>query len=84
MFGRVTPNSTKAIEEYIKLSKSFELDPVHFALSFCRSRPFMGSVIFGASNVDQLKLILKGKDIYLKDEVLAEVNKLYKKIPMPM
>ena len=84
MFGRVTPNSTRAIEEYIELSKSFELDPVHLALSFCRSRPFMGSVIFGASNVDQLKLILKGKDIYLKDDVLAEVNKLYKKIPMPM
>ena len=38
----------------------------------------------GASNVAQLKLILKGKDIYLKDDVLAEVNKLYKKIPMPM
>ena len=84
MFGRVTPNSTRAIEEYIELSKSFELDPVHLALSFCRSRPFMGSVIFGASNVDQLKLILEGKDIYLKDDVLAEVNKLYKKIPMPM
>ena len=84
MFGRVTPNSTRAIKEYIELSKSFELDPVHLALSFCRSRPFMGSVIFGASNVDQLKLILKGKDIYLKDDVLAEVNKLYKKIPMPM
>ena len=84
MFGRVTPNSTRAIEEYIELSKSFELDPVHLALSFCRSRPFMGSVIFGASNVDQLKLILKGKDIYLKDDMLAEVNKLYKKIPMPM
>ena len=84
MFGRVTPNSTKAIKEYIELSKSFGLDPVHLALSFCRSRSFMGSVIFGASNVDQLKLILKGKDIHLQEDMLVEVNKIYKKIPMPM
>ena len=84
MFGRVTPNSTKAIKEYIELSKSFGLDPVHLALSFCRSRPFMGSVIFGASNVDQLKLILKGKDIHLREDMLVEINKIYKKIPMPM
>ena len=84
MFGRVTPNSTKAIKEYIELSKSFGLDPVHLALSFCRSRSFIGSVIFGASNVDQLKLILKGKDIHLQEDMLVEVNKIYKKIPMPM
>ena len=72
------------LQKLEKISKKFNIHPVHLALAFCTKRPFMGSVIFGASNVDQLKLILKGKDIYLKDDVLAEVNKLYKKIPMPM
>ena len=84
MFGRITENSTKAIEKYLELSKKHSLNPVHLALGFCRSRPFMGSVIFGATNKKQLELILEGKDIYLGEELLKEINILNKKIPMPM
>jgi aryl-alcohol dehydrogenase-like predicted oxidoreductase len=84
MFGRVTENSTKAIRAYIELAKKLSIDPVHLAIAFCRSRPFMGSVIFGATNTDQLKLILEAKDIYLDAETLKDINVLHKKIPMPM
>ena len=84
MFGRVTENSTKAIKAYLELSKNLSIDPVHLALGFCRSRPFMGSVIFGATNKEQLKLILEGKDIYLNQEAIDAINILFKKIPMPM
>ena len=44
MFGRVTPNSTRAIEEYIELSKSFELDPVHFCLLYTSPSPRDGRI----------------------------------------
>jgi len=84
MFGRVTENSTKAIEAYMELSKNLSINPVHLALAFCRSRPFMGSVIFGATNKEQLKLILEGKNIYLDQEVIDAINTLYKQTPMPM
>ncbi len=84
MFGRVTENSTKAITDYLHLSKELSIDPVHLALAFCRSRPFVGSVIFGATNKDQLKLILEGKNVYLDQEILKKIDNLYKKTPMPM
>ena len=84
MFGRVTDNSTKAIKAYLKLSKTLSINPVHLALAFCRSRPFMGSVIFGATNKEQLKLILEGKDIFLDQEAIDAINVLFKQIPMPM
>ena len=84
MFGRVTDNSTKAIKAYLELSKTLSINPVHLALAFCRSRPFMGSVIFGATNKEQLKLILEGKDIFLDQEGIDAINVLFKQIPMPM
>ena len=84
MFGRVTDNSTKAIKAYLELSKTLSINPVHLALAFCRSRPFMGSVIFGATNKEQLKLILEGKDIFLDQEAIDAINVLFKQIPMPM
>ena len=84
MFGRVTDNSTKAIKAYLELSKTLSMSPVHLALAFCRSRPFMGSVIFGATNKEQLKLILEGKDIFLDQEAIDAINVLFKQTPMPM
>ena len=84
MFGRVTDNSTKAIKAYLELSKTLSINPVHLALAFCRSRPFMGSVIFGATNKEQLNLILEGKDIFLDQEAIDAINVLFKQIPMPM
>jgi aryl-alcohol dehydrogenase-like predicted oxidoreductase len=64
------------------LAKKFNLDPVHMALAFCHQRPFMGSVIFGATDKSQLNNIFKGLDIVLSDEIMLEINKLYKKFPI--
>ena len=52
------------------------------ALAFCNQRPFMGSVIFGATDKLQLTKIINGLDIVLSDELLDELNKLYKKFPI--
>ena len=75
-------NSTLAVKEYVSLARSFNLEPVHMALAFCNQRPFMGSVIFGATDKLQLTKIIKGLDIVLSDELLDEINKLYKKFPI--
>ena len=52
------------------------------AIAFCNQRPFMGSVIFGATDNSQLKNILKGVDIILSDEMMLEINQLHKKFPI--
>jgi aryl-alcohol dehydrogenase-like predicted oxidoreductase len=82
LFGRINDNSTLAVKEYVSLAKKYNLDPVHMALAFCNQRPFMGSVIFGATDNSQLTNILKGLDIVLSDEIMLEINKLYKKFPI--
>ena len=82
LFGRINDNSTPAVKEYISLAKKHNLDPVHMSLAFCNQRPFMGSIIFGATDNLQLTNILEGMDVVLSDEVMSEINKLYKKFPI--
>ena len=52
------------------------------ALAFCNQRPFMGSVIFGATDNFQLTNILKGLEVVLSEEIMLEINKLYKRFPI--
>ncbi len=78
----VNENSDLAVRAYFDLAQEHNLDPVHMALSFCRERPFMGSVIFGATNIVQLRKILKGIDIRLTDETKNDIQKIYKKYPL--
>ena len=82
VFGRLNDRSTSAVEEYINLSKKFDIHPVHLALSFCKQKSFMGSVIFGATTNDQLDKILEGVDITLTKEIISEINVINKKFPM--
>jgi aryl-alcohol dehydrogenase-like predicted oxidoreductase len=82
LFGRINENSSLAVSEYVSLAKKFQIDPVHMAIAFCNQRPFMGSVIFGATDNKQFKNILKGVDVILSDEMMLEINQLYKKFPI--
>ena len=47
-------------------------------LAWCAGRPFMASVIFGATTAAQLAHIIAGKDIELSDQVLADLNKTHR------
>ena len=82
--GRIGPNTFKAIAEYLSVAEKFDLDPIHMALSFCASRSFMGSVIFGATTREQLSTILDGLDMTLSGEVLDSLNEVYRNYPMPI
>ena len=78
----VNENSDLAVRAYFDLAQEHNIDPIHMALSFCRERPFMGSVIFGATDNAQFKNILKGVDVVLSEEMMLEINQLYKKFPI--
>ena len=73
----------KASQEYINLSQKFNLDPSQMALAFCLQRPFMTSVIFGATSENQLLNNIKSVEIKLEDKQLSEITKIYKKYPIP-
>jgi aryl-alcohol dehydrogenase-like predicted oxidoreductase len=81
--GRTTDRVWPAIDAYLAIAEKHGLDPVHMALAFCSSRPFMGSVIFGATSTAQLERSLGAAGLTLSDEVLDDIAEAHKAHPMP-
>ena len=71
-----TPNSESAIKEYIKIANMYNLDPCQMAIKFCEIKPFVTSVLIGATKMDQLKLNIDSINIELNDKILEDINKV--------
>ena len=54
------------------------------ALAFCLQRPFMGSVIIGATSLEQLDIALDSHEIQLTKPILEEIQKTYRRFPAPL
>ena len=81
--GRDNARSEVAVRSYLSIAEDFGIQPIHLALAWCRTRPFMCSSIFGATSVDQLPVILGSVDIDLNEECLDLINETHKLNPMP-
>jgi len=77
------PNSDKAIEEYFKISKKYNLDFAQMSLKFVEIQPFVTSVIIGATTMEQLKINIESVSVNLKEEILKEINDVQIKYPNP-
>ncbi|MBL4597389.1 MAG: aldo/keto reductase [Rhizobiaceae bacterium] len=76
--GRYQGDVDVVTAKYVDIAKRHDLDPTQMALAFCLTRPFMGSVIFGAVSMEQLKNSIGAADVTLSDEVLAEIQTVYR------
>ncbi|MFY9211204.1 MAG: aldo/keto reductase [Aestuariivita sp.] len=83
MGGRKTERVFGAVEAYMGIAARHGLDPVHMALAWCRTRPFMCSAIFGATTIAQLDRALGSVDVVLSDEVMGEIAAAHRAHPMP-
>lgn len=83
MGGRNSERVRTAVAAYLQIAERHGLDPIHMALAWCRSRPFMASTIFGATTVEQLQHILAGSDMVLADEVMGDISAAHRAFPMP-
>ena len=81
--GRHSPRVYAAVDAYLEIAKRHGLDPVHMALAWCRTRPFMASAIFGATTVAQLEHALQSVDVTLDAQVLEEIDAAHRAHPMP-
>jgi len=81
---RNNPHSEPAISAYIELAEKHGLDVCQMGLKFALDRPFMTSVIIGATNMDQLKTDIAAQDVALSDEVLKGINDIYRRYPRPI
>ena len=78
-----TVNAEKAIEKYWNLAKNFNLNLAQMAIKFCEIRPFITSVIIGATTLEQLKTNVDSVDINLNKELIKKIGEIQKKYPNP-
>ena len=78
-----TINSEKAIEEYWNLAKNFNLNLAQIAIKFCEIKPFVTSVIIGATTMEQLKTNIDSVHINLNKELIKKIGEIQKKYPNP-
>lgn len=83
MGGRKTDRAFEAVDAYLDIAKRHGLDPTQMALAWCKTRPFMGSIIFGSTTMDQLETCLGAAEMDLSDEVLGEIDAAHRQHPMP-
>lgn len=82
--GRYSDSSAKVCHQYVTLAREYAVDPSQLALAFCLTRPFMASVIIGATNMEQLRTNLAAVDLTITDELQAGIQAIYKSHPIPM
>ena len=73
-----TPNMEKAVEEYYKISKKYNLDLSQMSLKFCEVQDFMTSIIIGATTMEQLKTNIESVNVNLSDDIIKEINEVQK------
>ena len=76
-------NSQKAIDEYYKISKKYNLDFTQMSLKFCEIQHFTTSVIIGATTMEQLKTNIESVNVNLNSDIINDINKIQQKYPNP-
>ncbi len=83
MGGRKSERVFGAVDAYLEIAGRHGLDPSQMALAWCLTRPFMCSVIFGATQQEQLELAIGAAELKLSDAVTTEIDAAHRLHPMP-
>lgn len=76
-------NVPPAVKEYMRIASEAGLTPATMALAFARTRWFMGSVILGATTLEQLNENLASAEVTLSREVLDRIEAVHRLYPNP-
>jgi len=76
-------NGPRAISAYVALAKKHGLDPSQMAISYAVTRPFVTSVIIGATTMEQLKTDIDAAGITLDEAVLEDIDQIHLDYPNP-
>lgn len=82
-FYRFNEGSYEAVDAYLAVAKKHGLDPSQMALKFVDKQNFVTSTIIGATTMEQLKTDIDAFDIDLSEEVMADIDKVYRQFPIP-
>jgi len=84
-FNRYTRNplAEEATAAYVALARRHGLDPAQMALAYTLSRPFLTSILIGATNLLQLKSDIASFNLQLNAEVLEGIEQIHHRYPNP-
>ncbi len=67
---------------YQKLSNT-DIKVSQLALAWCLTRPFLTAAIIGATAQSQLEQALDAVDLVLTDDVMGDIQTVYRQYPIP-
>jgi aryl-alcohol dehydrogenase-like predicted oxidoreductase len=73
----------EATAAYVALARDNGLDPAQMALAFLRTRPWVASVLIGATRMDQLETNIDSADIVLENPILKGIEAIQQRHPNP-
>jgi aryl-alcohol dehydrogenase-like predicted oxidoreductase len=76
-------NVQPAVAAYAELARANGLTPVELALGFVASRPFVASMIIGATTLEQLGEDISACEVSLGDELLQQIEALHLRYSNP-
>ncbi len=77
------PNVPAAAKEYARIAQEAGISPTVLALAFARTRWFTGSVIVGATTLQQLTENIESVSFSLSPEVISKIEAVQKSYPNP-
>ncbi|MEZ9058449.1 aldo/keto reductase [Vibrio pelagius] len=80
---RDTEIANSAVKEYVEVAKTHGFTPSQLALAWCNQVDGVTSTIIGATNLDQLKENVAAFSKPLSEEVLADINTVFRRYPVP-
>lgn len=80
-FWRLNENSEIAAKAYYALAGRHGIDPAQMAIAFALTRPFMTSVIVGATSTAQLANALQAANLQISGDLLAEIDAIHRRYP---
>lgn len=80
---RNTEQANEAVKSYMGIAEKYGLDVCQMALKFVDKQNFVTSTIIGATSMKQLKSNIDAFDIDLSDDVMADIDAVYRQYPIP-
>ena len=78
-----SPEVDFAVKKYAEVAKKHNLSLTQMSLAFINQQPFVTSNIIGATNLKQLKENIESIHISLSEEVLQDIEAVFKTQPNP-
>lgn len=73
----------RAVAAYVDLARRHGLDPAQMALAYVASRPFVASMLIGATTMAQLRANIAAGALALPEDVVAQIENIHRDHPNP-